>query len=72
LKQPINIPALMCRYQCCVVFACFLSCVLGVFNSLVVTPAHGPLGLSRRFIPKNASLLGLYICATTQGPDQLH
>jgi len=53
-------------------FACFLSCVLDVFNSLVATPAHGRLGLSPslriRFIQENASLLASYICATTHGP----
>jgi len=31
-------------------FACFLSCVLGVFNSLVATPTHGgALGFARVF-----------------------
>ena len=56
------------RYPCCVVFARFLSCVLGVFNGPVATPAHGLLGLGRslrlRFISENASLLALYICPT--------
>jgi len=34
------------RYQCCVIFACFLSCVLGIFKSPVATPAYGLLGPS--------------------------
>jgi len=33
-------------YQCCVIFVCFLGCVLGVFNSPVATTTHGLLGLS--------------------------
>ena len=53
----------------------FLSCVFGVFNSLVPTPAHGLLGhtpsLRLRFILENASLLALYICATAHGPTSL-
>jgi len=53
----------------------FLSCVLGVSNTPVATPAHGLLGLipslRLRFILENASLLGLYICATTHGPTSL-
>jgi len=46
-------------------FCLFLSCVLGVFNSPVATPAHGLLGLSSsrrlRFASEKASLLALYI-----------
>jgi len=57
------------RYQYCVIFGYFLSCVHGVFNSAVATPAHGLHGLSLslrlRFILENASLLVLYICAST-------
>jgi len=34
------------RYQCCVIFACFLCCVLGVFNPGAIS-VHGLLGLSR-------------------------
>ena len=53
-------------------FCLFLSCVFGVFNSSVAIPAHGLLGLNPilrvRFISENASLLVLYICATTHGP----
>jgi len=56
-------------------FCLFLSRVLGVFNSLVATPAHGLLGLSSnlrlRYISENASLLVLYICATTDGATSL-
>ena len=41
------------RYQCCVICACFLRCILGP----VATPAHGLLRLSPslrlRFIPEN-------------------
>jgi len=58
-----------------VVFLLFFKCVFGVFNSTVVTPAHGLLGLSPslrlRFISVNASLLALYTCATTHGPTSL-
>jgi len=46
-------------------FPVVLSCVLGVFNSPVATPAHGLRGLSPsrrlRFASENASLLALYI-----------
>jgi len=49
-------------------FCLFLCCFLGVFNSPV---AHGLLGLNPslrlRFISKNASLVALYIRATTHG-----
>ena len=49
-----------------------LSSVFGVFNSSVVTPAHGLLGLNLslrlRFISEKASLLALYICVTIHGP----
>jgi len=40
-----------------------LSCVLGVFNSPVATPAYGLLGFARlqlRFISENVSLLALF------------
>ena len=57
------------RYQCCAIFACFSSCVLGVFNSPVTTLAHGLLELNPslrlRSVSDNASLLALYICANT-------
>jgi len=54
----------------------FLSCVLGVFNSPVATPAHGSSGLARVFDydlyrRMRASLLALYIFATTHGPTSL-
>ena len=53
-------------------FCPFFKCVLGVCNSTVTTPAHGLLGLSPnlrlRFISENASLLTLYVYATTHGP----
>jgi len=43
----------------------FLSCVLGVLNSPVPTPAHGLLGhspcLGLRFILENASLLYVFV-----------
>ena len=29
------------RYQCCVIFACFSSCVLGVFDNPAARSAHG-------------------------------
>jgi len=49
------------RYQCCVIFACFLSCVLGVCDSQVATPGHGLFELSPslrlRFVSENVSLL---------------
>jgi len=63
------------RYQYSVIFACFLCCVRGVSNSPVATPAYGLVGhspsLRLRFALENASLLALYICATTQGPVPL-
>jgi len=53
------------RYQCCVIFACFLSCVL-VFNSPVATPAHGLLELSPihglRFIGERELACFVYLC----------
>ena len=56
------------RYQCCVIFAFFLSCVLGVFNSPVATPAHGLLPESSITIYIGERQLALYICATTTVP----
>ena len=48
----------------CLIY-CFLSCVLGVFNSPVATPAYGLLGLRLsfrlRFISENASLLCMFV-----------
>jgi len=62
-------------YQCCVILPVFLRWVIGVFNSPVATPAHGLLGLSLslrlRFISENASMLALYIYATTHCPTPL-
>jgi len=52
----------------------FLSCVLGVFNSPVATPAHGLLGLSPSFLVTiyiGERELVLYIYATTHGPTSL-
>jgi len=53
------------RCQCCAIFACFLSCVLGVFNSPMATPAHGLLGLSSslrlQLISENARLLWIFM-----------
>ena len=47
------------------IIALFSSCVLGVFKSLVATPAHGLLGLSPslrlRFISENASLRCVFV-----------
>jgi len=53
------------RYQCCVIFACFLSCVLDVFNSPVVTPAHGLLGLSPSFRLQFISEDASSVCIST-------
>ena len=54
----------------------FLSYVLRVFNNPAARSAHGLQRFSPRlrlrFISDNASLLALYICATTQGPVPLH
>jgi len=58
-------------------FCLFLSCVLGVFKSLVPTPAHGLLGhipsFRLRFTLEKASLRhsSLYICAAIHGPTSL-
>jgi len=53
----------------------FLSCVLGVFNSPVATPAYRLLGLHPsfrlRFISENASLHDLYVFSTIHGPTSL-
>jgi len=64
----------MCLRQVAILchFCLFLSCVLGVLNSPVPTPAHGLLVqrpcLRLWFILENTSLLELSICATTHGP----
>jgi len=51
----------------------FKNSVLGVFNNPVATPAYGLLGLGPnfrlRFLSENASLLALYVCSTTHGPN---
>jgi len=56
-------------------FSLFLSCVLGVSNNPVTTTAYELFGLRPslrlRFISENASLLALYVCATTHGPTSL-
>jgi len=51
----------------------FLSCVLGVFNSPVATPANGLLGLSPSPITSyiGERELALYICVTTHGRTSL-
>jgi len=63
-----------CDFELCH-FLPVLSCVIGVFNSPVVTPLDGLLGLNLslrlRFISENPSLLALYICATTHGLTSL-
>ena len=47
-------------------FCLFLYYVLGVFNSLVATPAHGPSpSLRLRFISENASLLCVFVPTST-------
>jgi len=47
-------------------FSHFLSCVHGVFNSPVATPAYGLRPCFRlRITSANASLLALYVCSTT-------
>jgi len=53
-----------------------LSCVRGVFNSPVATPAHGLLGFRPsfrlQFISENANLLALYVYSTTHGRISLN
>jgi len=62
--------------QSCAIFACFLSCVLGVLNNPAARSAHGLHGFSPSlrltFISEKANLLALYICATAGGPVTLH
>jgi len=54
------------RYQCSVIFAWFLSSVLGVCNSPVATPAHGLLGFSLslrlRFLYRRTQACLIYLC----------
>jgi len=63
MKKSCDFECVWDRYQCCVIFACFLSCVHGVFNSPVATLAYGLLvirpSLRLRFVSENASLLAL-------------